>query len=561
MRPRFGIITATAVLALTACSTGAGDPQPEETGGSGASQPAQKAESDKPADAADIAPDDFAEEAKEIVDSFSDDELAGSLIIGTWSGPDTQTGVDLLKNNNLGGVIIMADNLPENPTPDQVRGVTEAINGARSQGQPVSIGVDQEGGPVSRLSTGALPFPPLMALSATQDPELVQTATEVQGHNLTDLGFTIDFAPDADVTTGEKDVAINVRSAGDDHKAVAEVVAQAVTGYHLGGVASSAKHLPGHGRLHIDSHKSLPVSKKSIRELEDTDLLPFKSAVKAGIPMVMMGHIGLPDAKTTPATQNKEAYQELRDTLDFDGVIITDALNMKAVDQNQGGGETVTALAAGADLALMPPDSAAAQQAVVKAMHDGELKTAELQTKAERVVAMQLATAEAQKAITGADESGSDNSGGPDSGDGEASGGEAGSAGSEDPQEVLTDVAEKSLTVLKGECAFEGTDSISIVGGGEDEKAALAAAAKDVGLKVGSGGTSVSLSPKTSAKVAVGTAAPWTMANTSAPSAVTAYDSNPNALKAVAKWLKGDLSASGKLPVDYEGSDKAPDCT
>ncbi|MDN5585715.1 MAG: glycosyl hydrolase [Brevibacterium sp.] len=539
MRPRLGIIAVTVVLALTGCSGGSSDPKPETSGGDGASRSAQKAEPEGAAapGPADIGPDDFADQAETIVDSFSDDELAGSLIIGTWSGTDAQTGADLVENNHLGGVIVMADNLPEEPTPDQVKGVTDAIKGARSTGQPVSIGVDQEGGPVSRLSTGALPFPPLMALGAAQDPELTQTATQVQAQNLTDLGFTIDFAPTADVTTGEKDVAINVRSAGDDHKDVAEVVAQAATGYHLGGVASSAKHFPGHGRLHSDSHESLPVSKKSIKDLEDTDLLPFKSAVRVGIPMVMMGHIGLPDAKTTPATLNKRAYSALRDTLDFDGVIVTDALNMKAVDQNQGGGETVRALSAGADIALMPPDSAAAQRAVVKAMKNGDLKKDALQKKAERVVAMQLATAETQKTIAG-----------------------GGAASAEDPRDVLTDVAEKSLTVLKGECAFEGTDAISIVGGSEKEKSALADAAKDAGLAVGSEGTRVSLSPNTSAEVAVGTAAPWTMRDTSANTAVTAYDSNPNALGAVAKWLKGDLTATGTLPVDYDGSDKAPDC-
>ncbi|GAA1850682.1 glycoside hydrolase family 3 N-terminal domain-containing protein [Brevibacterium marinum] len=528
MRPRLGIIAATAALALTGCSGGSGDPQPETTRGAGtASASAQKAES---------GPDGFADEAKDIVDSFSDDELAGSLIIGTWSGADTQTGVNLVEDNHLGGVIVMADNLPENPTPDEVEGVTKAIDGARSERQPVSIGVDQEGGPVSRLSTAALPFPPLMALSAAHDPELTQVATKVQGQNLAELGFTIDFAPVADVTTGEKDVTINVRSAGDDHQEAAEVVAQAATGYQLGGVAGSAKHFPGHGRLHDDSHTTLPVSQKSIRELEDTDLLPFKSAVQAGIPMVMMGHIGLPEAETTPATLNGKAYEALRDTLDFDGVIITDALNMEAVDQSQDGGETVKALAAGADLALMPPDSAAAQRAVVAAMDSGELERPDLEEKAQRVVAMQLATAQKQKTM--------------------------GSAGdSEDPQEVLTDVAEKSLTVLKGQCSYKGTDSISIVGGSEKEKSELTKAAKDAGLEVGSGGTSVSLSPDTSAEVAVGTAAPWTMRDTPAKAAVTAYDSNPDALKAVAKWLKGDLSASGDLPVEYDGSDKAPDCS
>ena len=542
MRLGLSILALTTALALTGCSGGTADPETGKT----ASQTGAEAESAQAADPApepsEVDPSDYTKEAKKIVDSFSDEELAGSLIIGFWSGTDTQTGVDMIKANHLGGVIVMGDNLPESPKPDQVKGVTEAITGARSKGQPVSIGVDQEGGPVSRLSTGALPFPPLMALSATQDAELTQTATKVQGENLTDLGFTIDFAPDADVTTGVKDVAINVRSAGDDHEKAAEVVALAATGYELGGVASSAKHFPGHGRLNVDSHKSLPVSKKSIKELEKTDLLPFKSAVKAGIPMVMMGHIGLPDAKTTPATLNKKAYTALRDTLDFDGVIITDALNMEAVDQNQQGGETVKALAAGADLALMPPDAAAAQQAVVKAMGDGTLKKKNLVKKAERVVAMQLSTAEKQKAMTSSSESES----GTDS---------------EDPKKVLTDVAEKSLTVLKGKCAFKGTDAISIVGGSEKEKAALTTAAEDAGITVGTGGTNVSLSPKTSAEVAVGTAAPWTMRNTSAKTAVTAYDSNPYALQAVAKWLKGDLSASGKLPVKYEGSDKVPNCS
>ncbi|UVI35120.1 glycoside hydrolase family 3 N-terminal domain-containing protein [Brevibacterium spongiae] len=540
LRSRLSILALTTTLALVGCSGGAADPATS----SGEQKPGTKSESQAQAqadaeptldDPADADPKDFKNEAKEIVGNFSDDELAGSLIIGTWDGTDTKTPVDMVKANHLGGVIVMGYNLPENPTSDQVTGLTEKISGARTKGQPVSIGVDQEGGPVSRLGTAALPFPPLMGLAATDDPKLITDATTVQGQNLTDLGFTIDFAPDSDVTVGPKDKAINVRSAGTDHKDVADVVADAVEGYRSGGVASSAKHFPGHGRLGVDSHESLPVSEKSIDELEDTDLLPFKSAVKAGVPMVMMGHIGLPDAKTTPATLNDKAYDAVREKLDFDGVITTDALNMKAVPQNLKGGETVKAIAAGADVALMPPDSAAAQKAIVKAMGNGTLKKKDLEEKSERVVAAQLAIAEAQKTAK-ADDSG------------------------EDPKKVLTEVAEKSLTVLKGECSFAGTDAISIVGGSDKEKAALKKAAEDTGLTVGSGGTSVSLSPSTSAEVAVGTAAPWTMRSTSAESAVTAYDSNPYALKAVAKWLKGDLKASGQLPAEYDGSDKAPDC-
>lgn len=543
LRSRLSLLALTTTLALVGCSGGASAPESSTAGQNSSADSGSQTQSqseaqtesslDNPADAD---PADFKDEAADIVGDFSDDELAGSLIIGTWEGTDTQTPVDMVKQNHLGGVIVMGYNLAENPTKDQVTELTGQISGARTKGQPVSIGVDQEGGPVSRLGTAALPFPPLMGLAATDDSDLITDATTVQGQNLTDLGFTIDFAPDSDVTVGPEDKAINVRSGGTDHEDVAEVVADAVEGYRSGGVSSSAKHFPGHGRLGVDSHESLPVSEKSIEEMEDTDLLPFKSAVKAGAPMVMMGHIGLPDAKTTPATLNKKAYSALRDTLDYDGVITTDALNMKAVPQNLNGGETVKALAAGADIALMPPDSAAAQKAIVKAMGDGTLEKKDLVEKSERVVAAQLATAEAQKSA------------------------QAGDSDAKDPKKVLTKVADKSLTVLKGECSFTGTDSISIVGGSDKEKAALKEAAEAEDLTVGSGGTSVSLSPSTSAEVAVGTAAPWTMRSTAAKSAVTAYDSNPYALRAVAKWLKGDLEASGQLPAEYDGSDTAPDC-
>lgn len=543
LRSRLSLLALTTTLALVGCSGGASAPESStaeqkssaDSGSQTQAQPEAQTESslDDPADAD---PADFKDEAADIVGDFSDEELAGSLIIGTWEGTDTQNPVDMVKQNHLGGVIVMGYNLAENPTKDQVTELTGQISAARSKGQPVSIGVDQEGGPVSRLGTAALPFPPLMGLAATDDSDLITDATTVQGRNLTDLGFTIDFAPDSDVTVGPKDKAINVRSGGTDYEDVAGVVADAVEGYRSGGVSSSAKHFPGHGRLGVDSHESLPVSEKSIEQMEDTDLLPFKSAVKAGVPMVMMGHIGLPDAKTTPATLNKKAYSALRDILDYDGVITTDALNMKAVPQNLKGGETVKALAAGADIALMPPDSAAAQKAIVKAMGDGTLEKKDLVEKSERVVAAQLATAEAQKSA------------------------QAGDSDAKDPKKVLTEVADKSLTVLKGKCSFTGTDSISIVGGSDKEKAALKEAAEAEDLTVGSGGTSVSLSPSTSAEVAVGTAAPWTMRSTSAKSAVTAYDSNPYALRAVAKWLKGDLEASGQLPAKYDGSDKAPDC-
>src|SRR5699024_9710737 len=143
----------------------------------------------------------------------------------------------------------------------------------------------------------------------------------------------------------------------------------------------------------------------------------------------------------------------------FAGVITTDALNMKALPQTLEGGETVKAHAAGADIALMRPDSSAAQKPIVAAMGDGRLEEDDVVDEYERDVARQQATAAAQKAVQSDGESG--NSADSD----------------EDQKKVLTEVAEKSLTVLKGECSFAGTDAISIVGGSEEEQADLRQAA------------------------------------------------------------------------------------
>src|SRR5699024_6208685 len=135
------------------------------------------------------------------------------------------------------------------------------------------------------------------------------------------------------------------------------------------------KHFPGHGSVTVDSHVDVPVQKRDLDELRAKDFKPFEAAINDGAPVVMMGHIALEALDPgVPATLSPAAYELLRDELEFDGVIVTDAMNMNAITQGtKAGQETVTALAAGADLVLMPPDTKAAHTAVVEALKSEDL--------------------------------------------------------------------------------------------------------------------------------------------------------------------------------------------
>ncbi|MCQ9367298.1 glycosyl hydrolase [Brevibacterium sp. 91QC2O2] len=537
------ILALTSLLALAGCSGSGGAPQPAETSApaqqstraGGGAETAASAKPGAPAAAGVSAKD--RNRAQQIVADMDTAELAGSVVIAQYDGTDPQTAQDLVEKNHLAGAIVMGYNLPQTPTADAVRTTTRTIGEARGdRAWPVFIGVDQEGGPVARLKDAATGYPPLMAAGAARDAKTITAAYSGQGGELRELGFTADFAPDADVTIGAADPTINIRSAGDDPKAVGKTVAAAITGYNTAGVASSAKHFPGHGALTVDSHSELPVSKKSIKQMKKLDLVPFTAADEAGVPMTMVGHIGLPGNTDVPASLSPAVYKALR-AQGFDGVAVTDALNMGAIKE-PAGQETVKAIRAGADLALMPADTTAAIKALTQAIDSGDISKKRITEAAGRVVAMQLwqdrAAAQA-----------------PDHGDARAATKAADTA--------LTGLSEKSLSVLKGACTVaKPAKAIHIVGGEEPARKALTRAARAVGLSVresaGSGTTSVALGTGTSARVVVNTGAPWKKAPAGARTVLATYSDNPHAMAAVAKYLAGELEATGRVPAAWPGT-------
>ena len=540
-----GAAVSALALIVTGCSAGDDGGDEEATAATAsaavpAGDPGGHATAEADAPAGDGVTDDDVEAAQEIVADMSDEELTGSVVMLTYNGTDVDAAAQVIEERHLAGAIVMGYNLDEGADADAVGDVTTTLaSAAGERGWPVAIGVDQEGGPVARLDEAALDFPPLMAAGAADDEDVTRDAIRAQAADLRGMGFTMNFSPVADLTIGAEDPVINVRSPGDDPERVSSVVDAAVDGFTSSGLASAAKHFPGHGHLTTDSHEELPVSEESLDDLSGDSYEPFRAATEAGVPMTLVGHIGLPGAEGVPATFNPDVYESLREDVGFEGVAVTDALNMGAVSEEPGQ-ETVKAIGAGADLALMPPDSGDAVAALGDALESGDLERERLEEAATRVVAMQLW--QARVGVVGGESAG---------GTGDAS---------VDADEALTALADESLTVLAGECAFEDpTDSIAVSGGSDDARADFTEAAEAAGLTVEEGAdVTVSLGAGAEADVVVGTSGPWNVEDSGADTIVEVYDGNPASFTSVAKYLSGDLDATGRAPIEV--STDAPDC-
>lgn len=551
MRPlRFISALTVSVLVLAGCS---GQGQPTSP------TPAEPSTADETASASSGVSKEDRQKARDIVQKMSADQLVGATIMGTYDGADPAVAGQMVKKNSLAGVIVMGYNLPDGAGPEDVKDYTGALREAAGErAWPVQLSVDQEGGPVARLKSAAYSFPPLMAFGAAGDAELTQGAMEAQGAQLADLGFTINWAPVADVTVGQKDPAVNVRAAGGSQETVVGAVEPAVKGYLAAGIGSSAKHFPGHGQLTVDSHVDLPESKKTLEEYSDTEWEPFEAAIEAGVPSVLVGHMRVAGAGDKPASLNPEVYEALRDELGFDGVAVTDGLNMGAITKGvPAGQETVEALKAGADLALMPPALDAAVQAVKKAVDSGDLSEKDMRAKAERVVAMSLWQERA------ADEAGAAD-GGAGAGDGGDGGDDGGDGGQKQADDVFNEVGRESLTVLAGSCSAEPVQSVSISGPPAAAEA-LEKALKEQGIEAG-GGTSVKLvdgteSSSGGADVVVGMGGPWKVASAAgnADTVLVTYADTEYAMNAVADYLAGELEASAQMPITLSGV-KPPKC-
>jgi beta-N-acetylhexosaminidase len=315
--------------------------------------------------------------------------LAAAVLQPGFVGTTAPDWVRRWLAEGLGGVALFARNVE---TPAQVAALTAQLRAERPE---VIVAIDEEAGDVTRFeSRHGSSRPGNLALGAIDDPELTEAVARDLGGDLARAGITLDYAPDTDVNSNPDNPIIGVRAFGADPALVARHSAAFVRGLQEAGVAACAKHFPGHGDTAVDSHQTVPVIDRGRAELEACELVPFRAAIDAGAQAVMTGHLLVPAYdRTLPATLSPAVLTGLlRSELGFDGLIVTDGIEMKGVRRAYGlAGVTVRALAAGADAICVGGDHADEQtamrlrDAICAAVQSGELSEERLRDAVRRV--------------------------------------------------------------------------------------------------------------------------------------------------------------------------------
>jgi beta-N-acetylhexosaminidase len=311
------------------------------------------------------------------------ERLASSCIFPGFEGPTAPDWVRRRLGEGLGGIVLYAWNVESR---EQLRTLAAELREVRPD---VLVAIDEEGGDVTRLeaATGSS-YPGNAALGIVDDVELTERVASSLAAELADVGVDLDLAPVADVNTNPGNPVIGIRAFGADGELVARHVAAFVRGLQRGGVAACAKHFPGHGDTSEDSHLALPV----VESLEEAALLPFRAAIEAGALSLMTAHIVVRSLGDTPATMSRAVLHDLlRGDLGYEGMVVTDALEMKAISATVGVEEgAVRAIAAGADALCLGHDLfdepvVAVRDALVDAVRSGRLDEERLVEAAGRV--------------------------------------------------------------------------------------------------------------------------------------------------------------------------------
>lgn len=289
----------------------------------------------------------------DMVNNMTLDEKIGQLILAGFDGMSiTEEAKELINKYKVGGFILFAHNLEE-PTHS-----VKLLNDIKLENQkndiPLFLGVDQEGGRVTRLP-GLSGLPTNAKIGATNDTDYAFQYGELLGEQLQSFGFQFNFAPVLDVNSNPHNQVIGDRSYGSDPELVSKMGVATIKGMESTGVIPAIKHFPGHGDTSVDSHKSMPVVDKTLEELEAVELIPFKAAIDAGVDVVMTSHIALPKlGAKNPATMSEKIITSLlRGDLGFDGVVITDDLTMGALSDYGVAESANEAIKAGVDIVLV----------------------------------------------------------------------------------------------------------------------------------------------------------------------------------------------------------------
>lgn len=322
------------------------------------------------------------------------DEIIGQkLVIGFWGQEIPDEFRDIVKKYKIGNVILFRENLKDEAQIKELcRDIQELVTG--ETGIPAFIMIDQEGGMVSRLPVSMVNIPGAMAIAGTGDPQNANISGYYTGLQLRELGCNFDLAPVLDINSNPSNPIIGCRSYGETPEVVSSFSMEMVRGLEKAGVAACGKHFPGHGDVSKDSHVTLPLVDKTLDELEKMELVPFANAINNGIPAIMTAHILFPkiEKEKVPATMSRTILTGLlREKMGFEGMILTDCLEMQAIQKFYGTENgAVAALKAGADIAMISHTPAFVPKVVAmvkEAVEAGDIDLAEMKKSANRIIA------------------------------------------------------------------------------------------------------------------------------------------------------------------------------
>ena len=345
------------------------------------------------------------EEVQNIVDSMSLEEKVAQLFLvqpeaivdigtATAAGDATKQAIN---KTPVGGFVYFSDNLQsEQQVQDMLRNVQKYSEDRI--GLPAFLSVDEEGGTVARVaSTGRFDVTDvgdMAKIGASGDVQQAKQAGETIGSYLFELGFNLDFAPDADVLTNPENTVVKKRSFGSDPQVVSDMSLAVAQGLAQHQVYSVYKHFPGHGATVGDTHQGYAYTDKTLDELKQSELIPFENAIQNNAAFIMAAHISAPrvTGDDTPASLSKTMITDiLRGQMGYDGIVVTDAMNMGAVtEQYTSAQAAVKALQAGADVVLMPEDFQEAYQGVLDAVKDGTLTEQRIDESVTRIVTVKV---------------------------------------------------------------------------------------------------------------------------------------------------------------------------
>lgn len=294
-------------------------------------------------------------ELDQIIKGMSLEEKIGQMIFGGIDGTtysdETKT---LIQDYKIGSFILFKNNLET--TEKSIELLNQMKNENKGNNIPIFFGIDQEGGRVERLPDEVLSLPTNKIIGERNDEQFSFEIGSVLGKQLNAYGFNLNFAPVLDVNSNPDNPVIGNRSFSNDPEIVSKLGIKTMQGMQEENIVTAVKHFPGHGDTSVDSHLELPTVEKSLAEIEKMELIPFKSAIKAGVDIVMTSHILMPQIDPDhPASMSKEIISGiLRDQLGYDGVVVSDDMTMHAITNHFDIGEaSVEAVKAGTDLVIV----------------------------------------------------------------------------------------------------------------------------------------------------------------------------------------------------------------